>query len=63
MNAHKKITISIPMELDILIETLIKESKKTPKPLTKSSLFVTAIYTYLEESMSLLERLNSKGGN
>ena len=56
----KTITISIPKELDKLIDTLVKESKGTAKPLTKSNFIAVACYDYLERSINILESLNHK---
>ena len=63
MKTHTKITISVPKELDRLIERIVKESKDTPKPMTKSSLFVVAVYEYLREATKILKAINSKEEN
>lgn len=52
---YKLITISIPKELDNVINALIKESKDTAKPLTKSKFIAVCIYDYLEKSLNILE--------
>lgn len=44
---HKKITISVPIELDNIIEQLVEASKTTEKPISKSQLFVVAVHEYL----------------
>lgn len=51
---YKVITISIPKELDKVIDALIKESKHTAKPLTKSKFIAVCIYEYLENSLNIL---------
>ena len=51
----KKISISIPKELDILIDSLVSDSKKTAKPFTKSNFIAVACYDYLEKSINILE--------
>ena len=62
-NTFKKISISIPMELDNLIDRIVKESKDTPQPLTKSGLIAVAIYEYLDSSLKYLKPKNSKEEN
>lgn len=57
-----KICISIPKELDRLIDSLVAESKKTAKPLTKSNFIAVALYDYLERSINILERQKTLGG-
>lgn len=52
---HNKISISIPKELDKLIDSLVRESKKTAKPITKSNFIAVACYDYLERSLNYLE--------
>lgn len=52
---HVKITISIPKELDKVIDSLVEESKKTAKPLTKSGVIATAVYEFLDNSLKILE--------
>lgn len=52
---HRKITISIPVELDSLIDTLVKESKKSARPMNKSNFIATMCYSYLEETIKLLD--------
>jgi hypothetical protein len=54
--AHKKIMISIPIELDNLITKLVDESKSTAKPLTKSALFVVSAYEYLYRANMILKQ-------
>ena len=51
----KPITITIPNELDSLIDRLVKTSKGTPKPITKSQFIVVACYEYLENSLKILD--------
>ena len=63
MKSHSKICISIPTELDNLINRIVEESKSTSKPLTKSSLFVAAIHSYLGECIEELNTLNKGGKN
>lgn len=60
-NAHKKITITIPNELDRLLDALVKESKKTAKPITKSSLITCSVYEYLANAQKEL-KAEDKGG-
>ena len=59
-----KISISIPKELDRLIDSLVSESKKTAKPFTKSNFIAVACYDYLERSINILEsqKTPEKGG-
>ena len=60
---HTKIMISIPIELNNLLSELVEASKNTPKPITKSSLVVVAIYEYLAEANKTLKSINTKGVN
>lgn len=63
-NNYKKITISIPKELDSLIDTLVSESKKTSNPFSKSGFIVNACRDLIERSLNILDSLkNSKGEN
>ena len=63
-NNYKKITISIPKELDSLIDTLVSESKKTSNPFSKSGFIVNACQDLIERSLKILDSLkNSKGEN
>lgn len=63
-NNYKKITISIPKELDSLIDTLVSESKKTSNPFSKSGFIVNACRGFIEDSLKILDSLkNSKGEN
>ena len=52
---HVKITISIPKELDKLINSLVAESKNTANPLSKSKLFSVSAYEYIRESLKILD--------
>lgn len=61
--SHKKITISIPIELDKLIDTLVSESKNTDKPFSKSGFVVNACRALIEDSLNRLDSLKVKGGN
>ena len=54
----KRITISIPTELDKLIDRLVLESKSTARPITKSNFIAVACYDYFERSINVLESLN-----
>ena len=54
----KAITITIPKELDSLIDRLVKTSKSSPKPITKSQFIAVACYDYLERSINILEAKN-----
>lgn len=54
-NNHNKISISIPKELDKLIDSLVSESKKTARPFTKSNFIAVACYDYLERSINILD--------
>lgn len=58
--SHKKITISIPIELDRVIEALVNESKSTSKPITKSQLITCSVYEYLHNAE---QELNSQKKN
>ena len=60
---HKKITITIPKELDIVLNALIKESKNTARPLNKSKLFVVAMYDYLATANEILKAKNKEEKN
>ena len=60
MKLHKKITISIPLELDKVLDMLVKASKDTPKPVTKSSVFVVACYDYLNEAYKELLKISKE---
>jgi metal-responsive CopG/Arc/MetJ family transcriptional regulator len=60
---HKRITISIPIELDRLIDSLVSESKKTSKPFSKSGFVVNACRALIEDSLNKLDSLKVKGGN
>ena len=60
---HTKIMISLPIELNNLLSDLVEASKETPKPMTKSSLIVVAIYEYLAEANKVLKSINTKEEN
>lgn len=60
---YKKITISIPKELNSLIDTLVSESKKTNNPFSKSGFIVNACRAFLEDSLKILESQKTKGGH
>lgn len=60
---YKKITISIPKELDSLIDALVSESKKTSNPFSKSGFIVNACRGFLEDSLNILESQKTKGGH
>ena len=55
---HKTITISLPKELDSLIDRLVNESKSTAKPFTKSNFIALACYDFIEKSLNILNSLN-----
>jgi len=57
---HVHITISIPKELDKLINTLVAESKNTANPLSKSKLFAVSAYEYLANSLKILDSQDTK---
>ena len=57
---YKRITISIPIELDKLLSHLVEESKKSRKPLTKSGVICAATDDFIQESIKILESLKSK---
>lgn len=61
---YDKISITLPKELNRLIDSLVEESKKTAKPITKSQFIAVACYDYLERSINVLERQKQpeKGG-
>ena len=61
---HKTITITIPKELDSLIDRLAKESKNTTKPFTKSGFIALACEEYIGICMKILEsrKKPEKGG-
>lgn len=52
---NKVITISIPRELDSVIDRLVKESKTSMKPISKSMFIAVACYDYLEKSLKILD--------
>lgn len=52
---HVKITISIPEELDKVIDSLVAESKKTTKPMSKSGFIAVCVYEYLDNSLKILD--------
>ena len=52
---YDKISISIPKEINRLIDSLVSESKKTAKPITKSQFIAVACYDYFEKSINILE--------
>ena len=56
----KKITISIPVELDKVISALVEESKKTPNPINKSQLFAVSAVAYLASAKNLDKPKESK---
>ena len=58
--SHVKITISIPVELNNVIDTLVAESKKSAQPLSKSKLFSVSAYEYLVRAKMILDSQNSK---
>lgn len=63
MKNHIKVTITLPKELNSIVEQLVTESKKTPKPITKSSLIAVALWEYLHEANKMLKAINSKEEN
>ena len=60
---HVHITISIPRELDKLINALVAESKNTANPLSKSKLFSVSAYEYLARTLNTLDSQDKKGEN
>lgn len=52
---HVTIAISIPVELNKIIDSLVEESKKTTQPLNKSQFITTMCHNYLIEGMKILE--------
>ena len=52
---HVTIAISIPVELNKIIDSLVEESKKTTQPLNKSQFITTMCHTYLLEEMRILD--------
>ena len=62
--SHVKITISIPEELDKVIDSLVAESKKTTKPMSKSGFIAVCVYEYLDNSLKILDsqKKPEKGG-
>jgi len=50
-----KVSISLPKEINRLIDSLVAESKKTAKPITKSQFIAVACYDYLERSLNYLD--------
>lgn len=58
------ITITIPRELDELINRLVQESKNTPQPISKSGFIATACYELLRVDMEILasQKKPEKGG-
>lgn len=61
---NKVITITLPRELDSLIDRLVKESKNTAKPISKSGFIAVACNEYLSICMKILEgqKKPEKGG-
>lgn len=57
---HVKIMISIPRELNFVVNALVEESKNTAKPMTKSRFISVALYDYLERSLKILESKKPK---
>ena len=58
--SHKKITITLPIELDATMSALVKASKETSNPITKSSLIVVAVCEYLAQANAILKAQKSK---
>ena len=61
---NKVITITLPRELDSVIDRLVKESKNTSTPISKSGFIAVACNEYLTTCMKILESQNKpeKGG-
>ena len=52
---YDKVCISLPKEINRLIDSLVSESKKTANPISKSKFIAVACYDYLERSINKLE--------
>ena len=52
---YDKVCITLPKEVNRLIDSLVGESKKTANPITKSQFIAVACYDYLERSINVLE--------
>ena len=61
---NKVITITLPEELNSLIDRLVKESKSTTKPISKSGFIAVACNEYLANCWKILEsqKKPEKGG-
>lgn len=55
---HKKTTITLPIELETIIDALVEQSKGTSDPVTKSGFVATCIRYYLNQCYMILD--NSK---
>ena len=58
--SHKKITITLPIELDRVMDEIVKASRETPQPITKSKLIVVSVSEYLAQANQLLKSQNPK---
>ena len=58
--SHKKITITLPIELDRVMDEIVKASRETPQPITKSKLIVVSVSEYLSQANQLLKSQNPK---
>lgn len=52
---RKKITITIPKELDKIIDTLVEESKETAEPLSKSGFIADSVMYFLHNCLNILD--------
>ena len=61
---YKKITISIPIELDRLLDKVIEQSKKTESPLTKSGIVSDLLTEFIRNCLAILDsqKKPDKGG-
>ena len=61
---YKKITISIPIELDRLLDKVIEHSKKTESPLTKSGIVSDLLTEFVRNCLAILDSQKhpDKGG-
>ena len=56
MKTRVKITISIPTELNNLVDAIVSASKDTARPVTKSEFFACAGVEYLHQARKVLKR-------
>lgn len=52
---YKRITITIPIELDRLLDKVIEQSKRTESPLTKSGIVSDLLTEFVRNCIAILD--------